>query len=449
VTEGASQNDVEITDITRLDYDRQLVREFSLDLPKAESSGANLTIDFAGWSLGRRQRVIAVEISCDGEVFKRLPLSVPRRGVMRRFADVRQTQHCGFVGQVGVLGLPRHFVLVVTALLQGEGKDDRIRVPVAEVRGHWRRGSKPIECRYQPLMLTCLGRSGTSWAMRLLSEHPGIAAQMRHPYEFQPGVYFMHLMKVLGDPADHDRSSHPERFVNDLTSIGHNPFAHPRLLDGFTDSAAMREVFGSAYHAELERFCKRSIELVYDGIAKDQGDVQPRYFAEKQLPGHVQVLSWALFDDAREIILVRDFRDLLCSAISFNEQRRILAFGRENAESDEQWIRNMATRGVQRLLEAWRSRQDRALLVRYEDLIRQPTESLKRIFEYADLDAEVDTLEGILERAGVDTPESERHRTSKDAISSLGRWRSELPPHLLEVANHEMKTALEAFGYTI
>jgi hypothetical protein len=259
----------------------------------------------------------------------------------------------------------------------------------------------------------------------------------------------MHLMKVLTDPADHDRSTVPDGFENTLTHIGQNPYTHPRYLESFGDPEAIRSAFAGGIREEILRFCTRSIERTYDAIAADQGREQARYFAEKQLPSHVQWLFWDVYPDAREIILVRDFRDVICSARSFNARRNIVAFGRENATSDEQWIRNMADRGVRRLALARRQRRDRAHLLRYEDLILRPAETLSGVFDHLGLDASEPTVRDVLDRAGVDTDEARGHRTSSDPRASVARWRRELERPLLEIADEAMGPALEEFGYEL
>jgi len=443
------QNDsrVEIRDVVGLPYDRELVREFSLDLPRPGSTIPSFTIDLAGWVLGARRRVVSVEITSLGQPLKRLPVNLPRVDVAGVHDPGMQGESCGFAGQMGSLGTPSDFELVVQALVKMDG-DERLRVPVAKITG--RRRSRPgVVSKRQPLMVTGLGRSGTSWMMRLLSEHPGVVAIRQHPYEVRPSVYWMHMLKVLTDPADHDRSTSPDGFENDVRWIGSNPYAHPRYTDAFRDPGAMRRAVGPCYVAEVEAFCKRNIDMIYDAVASDQGDDEGRYFAEKLLPSHVQSLFWDFFGGAAEILLVRDFRDQICSARAFNEKRGIVAFGREKASDDLQWVRNMSERGVRRMAEALAQRRERAHLVRYEDLVLRPHETLAGIFAYLGLAADEDAVGRVLRRAGQDTNEARDHRTSADPAASVGRWRTELDGPLLDRIHELMGPALRGFGYEV
>lgn len=447
---------VQIDDVALLPFDRALVTEFSLDLPRPAGvlrhergvHESDTALDVAGWAIGTRQRVLSVEFTSEDQALRLVPLRVERPDVQVKYREGPQGLVSGFVGQVGLLGMPEHFEIVVKAVVRGEARDDRIRVPVAKIRG--RRPPTPaVDSRRQPLMLTSIGRCGTSWTMRLLSEHPGIVAVKQHPYEVRPSVYWMHVMKVLCDPADHERSTVPDGFENTLTHVGQNPYAHPRYLASFHEPERIRAAFGTGVQDEVRRFCARAIDGLYDSIARDQGNPDARYFAEKQLPSHIQWLFWDVYPEPREIILVRDFRDVICSARSFNAKRNIVAFGREKAGDDEQWIRNMADRGVRRLATAWRRRGDRAHLLKYEDLIERPAETLADVFRYLDLDASEGSVRGVLERAGADTAEARHHRTSSDPRASVSRWRGELTGRLLDVANEAMGPALAEFGYAV
>ena len=79
--------------------------------------------------------------------------------------------------------------------------------------------------------------------------------------------------------------------------------------------------WGSDHVADLATFAQQRIDAVYRQVAA-LGDGRAEFFAEKCLPeGNVPQLLRELYPDAREVFLVRDFRDMLCSIRAFNEKR--------------------------------------------------------------------------------------------------------------------------------
>src|SRR5207244_4946193 len=107
---------------------------------------------------------------------------------------------------------------------------------------------------------------------------------------------------------------------------------------------------------------------------------------------------------------------------------------------------------VRDLRDAWRHRKDRAHLVRYEDLVFRPRETLTDLLDYLELDssgAAVDNLVGVAAGAfgpGADAA-ARMHRTSSDAVASVGRWRHDLDKSL-QVACHEtFHNILGEMGY--
>jgi hypothetical protein len=148
----------------------------------------------------------------------------------------------------------------------------------------------------------------------------------------------------------------------------------------------------------------------------------------------------------RVIFLLRDFRDVFCSIRDFNARRGFAAFGREQAESDEEHIRRMAwwLADFRRELLAW---GPDALLIRYEDLIRRPEDTLDQLFEGLGLDAHSELIADLLARASAETADSAAHRTSPTAGESIGRWRSELSPGQRETFRAAFGDLLEEFGY--
>jgi hypothetical protein len=102
---------------------------------------------------------------------------------------------------------------------------------------------------------------------------------------------------------------------------------------------------------------------------------------------------------------------------------------------------------ISTVLDSLSRRRDRAHLVRYEDLMLQPAQTLAGVLAYLDLDAGDDAVERMLASAGEALPGMERHRTTPDALASIGRWRRDLDADLLEACEQVAAGALEAFGY--
>jgi hypothetical protein len=150
--------------------------------------------------------------------------------------------------------------------------------------------------------------------------------------------------------------------------------------------------------------------------------------------------------DGREIFLVRDFRDVIASMLAFNAKRGYAAFGREHVDDDEQFVRWQA--GIAAALAAgWRERRDGALLVRYEELVADVPAGLARMLDYLELDAAPSLVSGIVDRAYAQLDRIQ-HRTTKSASASSGRWQTDLPPALKELANEAFAGPLQEFGYS-
>jgi hypothetical protein len=143
---------------------------------------------------------------------------------------------------------------------------------------------------------------------------------------------------------------------------------------------------------------------------------------------------------------VRDFRDMLCSIRAFNAKRGTLGFNRDQVASEEEYIARLG-REAQQLLGNWKARADRALLVRYEDLILQPEETLEEMLRYVGVDSSGAMVDDILGRALVDTPEMRAHRTSGGPKASIGRWRSDLDAESKAMCERVFGEALREFGY--
>ena len=392
----------------------------------------------AGWVVGRHAPVDAVELVIDGKVVKTATVQLPRPAVGHRYPVIPWAGRSGFMTLLGMIGLGSPFEVRLRAVFP-----DGCRVQLAVIHG----SAQPVTSLYmptlQPLMVTSLGRTGTTWLMRVLSEHPQIVSYRRYPYEFHTGKYWMHVLRVLSQPGDSEQKiGKPNSFHEEKSQVGGNPFH----AAAFTEYPAVERFFKYEYPQHLATFCQESTESFYRAVAESQNQPTARYFAEKHLPDEYPALIWQLYPKARELILVRDFRDMASSALAFNAQRGFNDFGRQRVDNDEQWLINLK-QGASKLLTSWQNRAGSAHLIRYEDLIQSPLPTLAAVAEYLGIDQSPPTLSAMLERASQDTPELERHRTSESAIASVGRWRRDLDPALRPIAAESFNEALSAFGY--
>ncbi len=399
-------------------------------------------MEIRGWAVGRESAVTAVEIVDRGVIVSRSPVDIARTDIARLHADAPGAEHSGFRCLAGLARISRDFTLVVRAVLE-----DGSRVSMATIEGHRPALQSSYEPRLQPLMLTTLGRSGSTWMMRLLDASPKIVVHQRFPYEARATLYWFEVFRTLVDPDSYLRQLTIPTDLNDTWWAGGPGFRPPPMDPALDRRLADRRV------GDLAGFCQRQIDTLYSEIAGGQEaagkwDVDPPvYFAEKlMMRGHIPDLVWELYGGPKEIVLVRDFRDVVCSILAFIKKRGHTGWGRDRADSDAAWIRQFASQ-AEAIRGQWESRIDQVHLVRYEDLILEPTETARRLLAYLELPAEEENACRLLEDAAREMPGVEQHRTARDATSSVGRWARDLTPELQRVCQEALGPSLEAFGY--
>jgi Sulfotransferase family len=428
---------VEISKVSLAERDSERLWGYHIELPKIGDTIDLYAITIAGWVLGRDSRIVAVEIMHQGQPIQTIPIRVRRPDVAMHYPGVPDAEHCGFRTVVGVLGMASEFELLLHAVLQ-----DECRVPLAVIRGRHRPVSSTFQPALHPLMITSLGRTGTTWLMRLLAEHPCIVVYKRYPLELRTAQYWMHMLKILSMPANPFQSSNSNNFHANMWYVGHNPF----YSEYIADHPQLENWFGRSYVEQLATFCQGGIEECYLHVASSQGQREPTYFAEKYIPNHIPWLIWELYPQAREIFLTRDFRDVLCSILAFNAKRGYVAFDRERFNSDKEYVQHLRHSSLD-LLQSWQSRAAYAHLLRYEDLVLRPIETLQALLEYLALDSTSRTVEGMIQRASADTSELQEHKSSSDPKASIDRWKRELDTSMQAVCREAFGDILNEFGY--
>jgi hypothetical protein len=409
---------------------------FHVDSPKAGESTLGHDLTVGGWAIGRDEPVDYVEIVFQGDFLGFAKLWQERPDVIEHHPAGASTT-VGWSTKVSMVGLPENFELFVRAVFA-----DGFRERLATIRGERKRLLQGDESELQPLIVSTYGRTGSTWLMRLLDQHPAVLAY--RPFEYEPRAvsYWTEILSTLTKPA-----SYLQPLATNLSSehwwIGGDTVPMDLPQPDRQVEVELAQV-GPEAVAEL---CKERITSFYEAVAASQNKPQPRYFAEKVAPDPaIWRLTTELFPATQEVILVRDFRDMACSILAYNQKTKVTSFGRERVETDLQFLGELRA-AAENLLRLHRNRGDAAFLLRYEDLILEPDGTLSDMFDFLGVSSTQETVAAVLERASNETDAMVGHRTSGDPRRSVGRWRRDLDPELQRECVDVLDDVLVEFGY--
>lgn len=421
---------------------------FEINSPTAGQSEDAYSIEFEGWvrSFNSYGKTITIRDVVSGGssihplyhagMTRRMLASI--RDLFRHKSAVRPMYHQHFKISASVVGFCLDFKLVLQCLM-----DDGSVIKLATIDGSRQPITSPFKPSLQPLILNSLGRTGTTMLMRLFSAHPKIVVQKPHPYEVHTVSYWTQFFKVLSAPYPG-----PDQEIPNIQQ--HQSVVTPNInfVSKYMNDPQIKRWAGVKYVEDLAGFCQQSMEGYYLSVAAAQGKKSPVYFAEKFYPSFIPWILWDIYPEAKEIILVRDFRDMLASINAFNKKRNTVKFGRNRVENDEGFIKRLSVKGIRNLHQAWLARQDKAHLVRYEDVVLNPMETLRGILQYLELDDSDDEIRTMLSAINVgNDKEQKAHMTSKSVEESIGRWRKDLSPSLQVLCEREFGHILKSFGY--
>ncbi|PWU24855.1 MAG: hypothetical protein C5B48_04290 [Candidatus Rokuibacteriota bacterium] len=409
-----------------------LVAGAELNLPAQGDSLPTYAIDLRGWAVGNEARLTGVELRSEGTPVGAAPLDVERPHMAERYGV---EPRIGFRALLNGLLLPPEFDLGVTAVTEsGE------RAAIAVVRG--RRGELPGpgDLALQPLIVTTLGRTGSMLLLRMLEAHPELLVIRPHRYEQRVAGYWTEVLLALTEPSGYMRQLAPagslDRVQWWLGDEGPTP--------GFDPQHDLHRWLGSDAVVALADVCRGRIDALYAEAAFERNG-RPRWFAEKHTLRSA-ALTAELYPDSREVLLVRDFRDMVASILAFNRKRGVRGFGEGAAEDPVDYVRRLAewADGMVRRLER---RGSRVQVLRYEELVRDPRTALEGLLRHLGVDAAAGTVATMVDALAEKMPALARHTTSPDAESSIGRWRTDLDEQLEQACEASFGRALEAFGY--
>ncbi len=290
--------------------------------------------------------------------------------------------------------------------------------------------AEPAEAALTPILVTAVGRSGTTLLMGKLAQSADIVVAEAPPYEIRLLSYYATAQFVLTSLADTVRSTHPDRLEGRGFEVGFNPFSLGSDVPWFKTGSLPAELFSDYAPNETFHAFKRIVNEYYLRLASDQGKNKRKYFAEKS--NNIELRSRRFprdaFKGAREIMITRDPRDLVCSRQKYFKQ------------GDKIDILSVAE-GTDEILRIANERRDDTIFIRYEDLVANAAATCAQLSGF--LGVEIPARSG----SEAESFQFKVHGTSKSPEASIGRWRTDLTSEAAALVEHRCRAFMERFGY--
>ena len=297
--------------------------------------------------------------------------------------------------------------------------------------GRWTLPAQGVrKSRPPPIILTSTGRAGTTLLMHEFAARPSIVVADAYPYEVKLASYYASAFDVLTHQrmrTDMDSITFAEEAFDRLR-LGPNPWNQSHLHD-MVGGPYTESLFTNTMPARLAALFQDTVNDFYEGVRIAQGKSSVSYFAEKSvIHREMRPAMRRLFGEFKELILVRDPRDFLCSARSF---------WNINVEQGLSTLRYQ----TEILNDIRREAASDVLFVRYEDLILNPEPARDAIYDFLEIDRD-----GMTEVAT--TPDiRERHATTGNPVESIGRWKRDLDNAIAGICVRDFAEFMAAFHY--
>ncbi len=283
----------------------------------------------------------------------------------------------------------------------------------------------------RPILISTCGRTGSTAIMAELASHPNIVVAGDRPYEVEMGCYYAYALRTLAAHGDPERSLASDKITasENRFHIGFNPYFQQGYPNIFKQRDRIDQFISERVPPRLAQAFRDIILDFYQDVAADQGVADPIYFAEKSLPERDSRLGIRyMFPNIREVVLVRDFRDIVCSSIA-------------TKSADFERIFNDVLAAAHMFHKILDAGTDGLLVLRYEDYVLDKQATLHRLFGYLG-------LRGPDDRGGALKELFDVHATSTSPEASIGRWRRDLAPEQ-QARCDVFAPFLETLGYEI
>jgi glycosyltransferase involved in cell wall biosynthesis len=107
----------EVLEVTLIPQEDEMLWGYNIDMPKLGQLDAGPMV-IAGWVVGRKSPVKAIEVLCEGQVVHETEINVERFDVAQVFPDVAGAEKSGFVTMMNIIGLPQEAEFILQAVLE-------------------------------------------------------------------------------------------------------------------------------------------------------------------------------------------------------------------------------------------------------------------------------------------------------------------------------------------
>jgi hypothetical protein len=288
---------------------------------------------------------------------------------------------------------------------------------MATEQGEW---PETEDSKVFPVIVSSLGRSGSSLLQALIAAHPRAVGERSYPRECKYGQAVMTEalgIQLAGGVAEADWGA---------DSPANPYFANMLRLSSVMQNGTENYEFLYSDLWELRRtFALKVTSRLYHRFFPEHA-ARARFFVEKGSNVYSSVLTGYFYNRVRDVVLIRDPRDLAASAVSYNRTGAPADFA-EFGSDFEAAVRTMGTQ-LKVLDEAQAYKNETGLLVRYEDLVSDMPGVVARIFVHIGDELSAAETDAVISVALSELGSTyDRHRTSgTSADRSIGRWKHDL-----------------------
>jgi hypothetical protein len=255
------------------------------------------------------------------------------------------------------------------------------------------------------------------------------------------------LSTMMGDLGDHARWNEP--YVGELFGTAYYIRAGDRMR-GRKDYA-LGDDYREAWIRSIRNFVLEGANARFSGLGENG------YLAIKEPNGSIGApLLAEAFPESRMILLVRDPRDVVSSALaaqrkgSWGEGWRTNGGGDSLADTDpdefaRQWA-NMYAVSLGNAREAYEKHEGPKAVVRYEDLRTNTLQTMRRLYSTLGILMNEGELAGVVERhAWENVPENKKGPDKPHRKATPGGWRQDLTPEQARIVEELTIPIIEEF----